>query len=161
MTVTIKDVAKYAGVSIKTVSRVTNKESSVKQSTVDKVNQAIMTLGYQPNTAARNLAATKSFIIGFIYDNPNAYYIIDMQNGILKSCKQHGYELLIHPCNSKSSTIADELTHLINQSRLAGVVLTPPLSEDKQLLKRLDSINANYVRIMQVVSQKVINNYQY
>lgn len=148
MKVTINDVAKYAGVSIKTVSRVTNKEPSVKQATIDKVNEAINALNYQPNLAARNLAGTKSYAIGFIYDNPNAYYIIDMQNGILSACKDKGYELVIHPCNAKSVSICEELTGLVKHSRLAGLVLTPPLSEDPQVLKALDDIDANYVRII-------------
>lgn len=148
MKVTINDVAKYAGVSIKTVSRVTNNEPSVKQATVDKVNEAIKVLNYQPNLAARNLAGTKSYAIGFIYDNPNAYYIIDMQNGILSACKDKGYELVIHPCNAKSDTICDELTQLVKYSRLAGLVLTPPLSEDPKVLKSLNEIDANYVRII-------------
>ena len=148
MKVTINDVAKHAGVSIKTVSRVTNHEPSVKQSTIEKVNASIEFLDYQPNLAARNLAGTKSYVIGFIYDNPNAYYVIDMQNGILSSCKNSGYELLIHPCNAKSDNICDELTTLVKHARLAGLVLTPPLSEDPRVLKALDNIDANYVRII-------------
>ncbi len=148
MKVTINDVAKYAGVSIKTVSRVTNNEPSVKQATIDKVNEAIEALNYQPNLAARNLAGTKSYVIGFIYDNPNAYYVIDMQNGILSSCKELGYELLIHPCNAKADNICEELTKMVKHARLAGLVLTPPLSEDPKILEALDEIDANYVRII-------------
>lgn len=148
MKVTINDVAKYAGVSIKTVSRVTNNEPSVKQATIDKVNEAIRALNYQPNLAARNLAGTTSYVIGFIYDNPNAYYIIDMQNGILSACRDKGYELLIHPCDATSATICDELIAMVKHSRLAGLVLTPPLSEDPTLLAALDDIDAHYVRII-------------
>ncbi|MCL1144862.1 LacI family DNA-binding transcriptional regulator [Shewanella sp. 10N.261.52.F9] len=148
MKVTINDVAKYAGVSIKTVSRVTNNEPSVKQVTIDKVNNAIKELNYQPNLAARNLAGTKSYVIGFIYDNPNAYYIIDMQNGILSACKDLGYELLIHPCNSRADNICEELTTLVKHNRLSGLVLTPPLSEDPVILAALDKIDASYVRIV-------------
>ncbi|GIU22954.1 LacI family DNA-binding transcriptional regulator [Shewanella schlegeliana] len=148
MKVTINDVAKHAGVSIKTVSRVTNSEPSVKQATIDKVNAAIKELNYQPNLAARNLAGTKSYVIGFIYDNPNAYYIIDMQNGILSACKDLGYELLIHPCNSRADNICEELTRLVKHNRLSGLVLTPPLSEDPVILAALDKIDASYVRII-------------
>ncbi len=148
MKVTINDVAKYAGVSIKTVSRVTNKEPSVRQATIDKVNQAIAALNYQPNIAARNLAGTKSYVIAFVYDNPNAYYVIDMQNGILSSCKQRGYDLLIHPCDAKSDEISQELIEMVKHARLSGLVLTPPLSEDPKVLEALDKINANYVRII-------------
>jgi len=156
MKVTINDVAKYAGVSIKTVSRVTNKEPSVKQATIDKVNQAITALNYQPNLAARNLASTSSYVIGFIYDNPNAYYVIDMQNGILSACKDRGFELLIHPCNAKSETICDELTTMVKHARLAGLVVTPPMSEDPNILAALDQIGANYVKI--IAGEKIINS---
>ncbi|GIU51623.1 LacI family DNA-binding transcriptional regulator [Shewanella sp. KT0246] len=148
MKVTINDVAKHAGVSIKTVSRVTNKESSVRQATIDKVNAAISELNYQPNLAARNLASTKSYVIGFIYDNPNAYYVIDMQKGILSACQDTGYELLIHPCDAKSIDICEELTQMVKHSRLSGLVLTPPMSEDPKILAALDKIDANYVRII-------------
>ncbi|WP_153914114.1 LacI family DNA-binding transcriptional regulator [Shewanella sp. TC10] len=148
MKVTINDVAKHAGVSIKTVSRVTNKETSVRQATIDKVNAAISELNYQPNLAARNLASTKSYVIGFIYDNPNAYYVIDMQNGILSACQDKGYELLIHPCDAKSEDICEELTKMVKHSRLSGLVLTPPMSEDPKILAALDDIDANYVRII-------------
>ena len=86
MNVTINDVAKHAGVSMKTVSRVINREPSVKQDTYDKVMASVTALNYQPNQAARNLASTKSYILGFVYSNPNAYYVIDMQNGMLSEC---------------------------------------------------------------------------
>ena len=124
------DVAKHAGVSIKTVSRVMNNEPSVREATKEKVMASVGALDYQPNLAARNLAGTKSYSIAFIYDNPNAYYVIDMQNGILKACKAQGYELVIHPCNAQSKNILDEITLMVKMSRIAGIVLTPPFSEN-------------------------------
>ena len=148
MKATIKDVAKHAGVSIKTVSRVTNNEASVRQITKDKVNEAIKKLKYSPNLSARNLAATSSFVIAFVYDNPNAYYIIDMQNGILSACREKGYELLIHPCDSKSDKISEQLVTMVENSRVSGLILTPPLSENADIIKSLDEINANYIRII-------------
>lgn len=148
MKVTINDVAKLAGVSIKTVSRVINNEESVRQNTRDKVMAAANELNYQPNQAARNLAGTKSYTIGFIYDNPNAYYIIDMQNGILSECKKHGFELVIHPCNAKSTDILDEIKAMIKQSRITGLVLTPPFSENPEVIEVLDQLDVQYVRII-------------
>ncbi len=126
MKVTINDVAELAGVSIKTVSRVMNNEPSVKKATFDKVTAAISQLNYQPNAAARNLASARSYSIGYIYDNPNAYYVIDMQKGLLEACRKHGYELLIHPTNAKSKDIVQEVIELVQHARLAGLVLTPP-----------------------------------
>ncbi len=147
MKVTINDVAKLAGVSIKTVSRVTNNEPSVREATKTKVMKAIEELNYQPNLAARSLAGTNSYSIAYIYDNPNAYYVIDMQNGILNECKKQNFELLIHPCNAKSSGIIDEISNVITHSRVAGVVLTPPFSEMDEITDRLTELKVKFVRI--------------
>ncbi|QOL25524.1 LacI family DNA-binding transcriptional regulator [Thalassotalea sp. LPB0316] len=148
MKATINDVAKHAGVSIKTVSRVMNNEPSVRDATREKVMASVLALDYQPNLAARNLAGTKSFSIAFIYDNPNAYYVIDMQNGILKACKSQGYELVIHPCNAQSKNILEEITLMVKMSRIAGIVLTPPFSENPEFVKHLTSLDVKVVRIM-------------
>lgn len=145
---TIIDVAKHAGVSIKTVSRVTNNEAAVRPATREKVMASIKILNYQPNFAARNLATTKSYTIAFIYDNPNAYYIIDMQNGILSQCRTQGYELLIHPCDAQSEGVVDELISIIKQAQVAGIVLTPPISEIPEVIARLNEAKVSFVRIL-------------
>ncbi len=148
MKATINDVAKHAGVSIKTVSRVMNNEQSVRQPTRDKVMLAVNELSYTPNLAARNLAGSKAFTVAFIYDNPNAYYIIDMQNGILSACKKQGFELLIHPCSASSSTLLDEITTMVKHSKIAGLVLTPPFSETPAFVDSILALNVDVVRIM-------------
>ena len=148
MSVTINDVAKHAGVSMKTVSRVINNEASVRQATKDKVMASVKLLNYRPNNSARSLAGTRSYTIGFVYDNPNAYYVIDMQNGILNECKDRNYELLIHPSNHQSSQLEDELKNLISHTRIAGVVLTPPFSEMPSVAKMLDGMDLPFVRII-------------
>ena len=148
MSVTINDVALRAGVSMKTVSRVINKEPSVRKDTYNKVMAAVKELNYQPNIAARNLASTKSYAIGFIYSNPNAYYVIDMQNGILAECRERGYELLIHPCSADSSDIIQDLTDMVRNSRIAGLVLTPPFSESSTVVRALNKMDLQFVRII-------------
>lgn len=145
---TIKDVAKLAGVSFKTVSRVINKEAAVKPETIEKVNKAIEQLNYQPNSAARNLAGTNAYALGYVYDNPNAYYVISMQNGILQECREQGYELIIHPCNATNPNVIDEIAAMIRKSQLAGMILSPPLSEMQSVLDALDEMKINYVRII-------------
>jgi LacI family transcriptional regulator len=148
MKATINDVAKQAGVSIKTVSRVINNETSVRQLTREKVQLAVEELNYQPNLSARNLAGAKSFSVAYIYDNPNAYYIIDMQEGILSACKQQGFELLIHPCDAKSKSITEEVVNMVKHARIAGLILTPPLSEMPDFVKTLVELDVKVVRIM-------------
>lgn len=148
MKITISEVAEKAGVSIKTVSRVMNNEAGVRSATKEKVQAAMAELNYRPSQAARSLASTQSFQIGFIYDNPNAYYVIDMQNGILNICHQNNYELLIHPCNASATNIVEEILQLIKKSNLDGLVLTPPLSENQQLIFELQKKNISFVRVI-------------
>jgi LacI family transcriptional regulator len=145
---TIKDVAELAGVSFKTVSRVTNNEGSVRKETLQKVNDAILQLNYQPNNAARNLAGSKSYSLGYVYDNPNAYYVLDMQNGILAECRERGYELVIYPCSANNKNILDELATMIKRSQLAGLIISPPLSEMPDVLSALDDMNIPFIRII-------------
>ena len=73
--VTIDHVAKLAGVSMKTVSRVVNREPNVRESTKAKVEAAIAELNYRPNPSARNLASQRSRLIGLVYDDPSLYEI--------------------------------------------------------------------------------------
>lgn len=148
MKITISEVAEKAGVSIKTVSRVMNNEAGVRAATKEKVQAAMQELNYKPSKAARSLASTQSFQIGFIYDNPNAYYVIDMQNGILDVCRQQNYELLIHPCDASSPSIIEEVLTLIKRSNLDGLLLTPPLSENQQLIFELQKKDVKFVRVV-------------
>jgi len=144
---TIKDVAKVAGVSFKTVSRVINRETTVGQDLQEKVWEAIKELNYQPNLSARGLRGTASSI-GFIYDNPNSNYIIDMQNGLLRECREQGYELVIHPCDSKSPDLMEEIFSMIHRSQVGGLILSPPMSESGEVLDQLQKNKIRFVRIV-------------
>lgn len=148
MAATIKSVAEMAGVSIKTVSRVINREGTVKPDTLQRVEEAIKALKYTPNKAARDLASKGTSVLGYVYDNPNAYYIIDMQKGILDVCRKNNFELLIHPCDASSQNIARELVDMVESAHLAGLILSPPLSEMPEVLKELDENQVSYVRIL-------------
>lgn len=145
---TIKDVAERAKVSLKTVSRVINNEPSVMQATRARVLHAIDELDYEPDPSARNLRSATSFVIGLVYDNPNPYHIIAIQNGVLSACRETGYDLQIHPCDASSPLIAEELGDWARRSRLAGLVLTAPMSESLELVKALDARGIKVVRII-------------
>lgn len=146
---TIKDVARLAGVSAMTVSRVINHESSVQADTVKRVQQAIATLDYRPDANARSLRGTRPFAIGLVYDNnPNANYVLSLQQGVLQACRTRGYELLIHPCDAESPDLVEELSQLVGNARMAGLVLTPPMSEDPALIARLQAARVPVVRII-------------
>ncbi|HET7269408.1 MAG TPA: LacI family DNA-binding transcriptional regulator [Oleiagrimonas sp.] len=145
---TIRDVAKRAGVSLQTVSRVVNHEPSVRPSTRDKVQKAIDELHYTPDLSARNLRSARPHAIGLVYDNPNSHYIISAQNGALAACRETGYGLQIHPCDSASPGLYDNLIDLVRRSRLAGLVLGEPLSDEADLIARLRGHDVQVVRII-------------
>ena len=145
---TIRDVAERAGVSLKTVSRVLNHEPAVQESTRERVRRAINDLDYRPNVSARSLRGATAYALGLVYDNPNPYYIISAQNGVLSVCREAGFGLQIHPCDSASSTLAEELLDLVRRSRLAGLVLAPPMSERMELVRLLAENDIHFVRII-------------
>lgn len=144
---TIKDVAKLAGVSFKTVSRVVNGESCVSEQVKGKVQTCIEQLNYQPNRTAQVMRRAP-MSLAFVYDNPNSNYVIEMQNGILRECRKKGFELVIHPTDSHSEQVKKDLASMIGTNLIGGVILTPPLSENHELIKYLLNINAKVVRIL-------------
>lgn len=148
MPATIKDVAVRAGVSLKTVSRVINHEDSVQDDTRARVLKAIEELNYRPDLSARSLRSARAYALGLVYDNPNPYYIIAVQNGALSVCREMGFGLQIHPCDAKAPGLARELTDLVQRSRLAGLVLAPPMSEDADLIRHLAEAKVHFVRIL-------------
>ncbi|MGE5168420.1 MAG: LacI family DNA-binding transcriptional regulator, partial [Deltaproteobacteria bacterium] len=87
---TIKDVAKRSRVSLKTVSRVINNEPGVLERTRAKVQRAVAELDYQPDQSARSLRSAKSYALGLVYGNPNPYYVIRLQSGVLSLCRETG-----------------------------------------------------------------------
>lgn len=150
---TIDDVAELAGVSIKTVSRVVNREPNVRESTRDRVKLAIAELKYRPNKAAQNLASHRSRLIVLIYDDVSAYeipsagYVIRMQEGALRACRTADYELLIHPCRYRNKNVDKELKALIERVRPDGVVLAAPLSNVRKIVKAIEETGAPLVRV--------------
>ncbi len=145
---TIKDVARRSRVSPKTVSRVINNEPAVRDRTRGRVLEAISALNYHPDFSARNLRSAKSYALGLAYDNPNPYYVISVQSGVLSSCRETGFGLQIHPCNAASPRIAEELLDLARRSRLAGLILAPPMSERPELIQYLSANGVHLVRII-------------
>lgn len=152
---TIDNVAALAGVSIKTVSRVVNKEPNVRLATQEKVLKAIAELDYRPNMSARSLAGNRSYVLGLLYDNPSANYVIDVQDGVLSVCRAQGYDVLIHPCNHRDKGVAGEIQELIRQTRIDGLILTPPLSDVESILNLLATSKVPFVRIAPTVQKGI------
>jgi LacI family transcriptional regulator len=144
---TIHDVAAEAKVSIKTVSRVINNEASVKGPTRERVLKAIRKLDYHPNPSARSLGGSRSYLISLLYDMSCEYYATSVLGGVLEACRAAHYQVVMQPCDYRSSQLADEVTRNIRHSRSDGVILTPPLSDQARLITALDKQRIPYVRI--------------
>ena len=144
---TINDIARLAGVSKKTVSRVINRSPLVRDDTREKVEALIREHHYAPDPMARGLAFRKSFLIGMVYDNPNAEYVVQMQNGALDSLRGSSFELVVHPCDSRNADYIDGVRAFAVQQRLHGVILVPRVSEDQALVDMLREVGCRYVRI--------------
>ena len=126
---TIKDVSRVAGVSIKTVSRVLNKERYVSDEMRRRVEEAVTRLNYHPSLAARTLAGRRSFQIGLIHDNPNPYYIFNMQAGVGARSREANFRMIVQPCDINSPGLVDDIGAVIDQAQLDGIILTPPVTD--------------------------------
>ncbi|MGA7710272.1 MAG: LacI family DNA-binding transcriptional regulator [Rhizomicrobium sp.] len=147
---TINDIARLANVSKKTVSRVINDSPFVKEETRTKINDIIREIGFAPDPQARGLAFRRSFLIGMIYDNPTAQYVVNMQQGILDAMRGSSFELVIRPCDRANPTFLQDMRAFVERQKLFGVVLVPSVSEDDRLVHLLHELDCAYVRIAAV-----------
>lgn len=126
---TIGDVARAAGVSAMTVSRVINGKRNVRDSTRSLVMRVVEELNYSPNAAARTLAAGEATHIGLLYANPSAAYLSQFLVGALQGARKAGAHLVLEACESESASDQAETARQFLQSSIDGVILPPPLSE--------------------------------
>lgn len=144
---TIDDVARAAGVSAMTVSRVINGGRNVRDTTRATVQEAIAKLGFSPNTAARSLAAGDATHIGLLYANPSAAYLSQFLLGALDAARRAGVHLVIESCESENADEQAEVTRLFATSDVEGVILPPPLSESQAILAELGALGIPVVTV--------------
>ena len=145
--VRIEDVAAHAGVSMKTVSRVLNNEPNVSDRTRKRVEVAVEALRYRPLPSARGLAGRRSYLIAMLFDNPSSNYLMEIEMGVLDACQTQHYNLMLAPLVYDAKDIVDKVETLVMQSQLDGVVLTPPITDDAALLRRLEELGIPYASI--------------
>lgn len=145
--ITIDDVAEQAGVSAKTVSRVLNNEPNVRPAKRELVMKAARDLGYRPNPAARSLAGARSFLIAHLHDNPVPEYVTAVNTGIYEACRSKGYFLLPEPVDREAPDFLERLQSFLMTSRADGVVLTPPLCDDPDILALLNESGTSYASL--------------
>ncbi|MBJ6121102.1 LacI family DNA-binding transcriptional regulator [Sphingomonas mollis] len=144
---TINDVARLAGVSKKTVSRVINRSPLLNDDTRRRVEEVIADMGYVPNPQARALALRRNFLIGLIHDNPNAQMVLRVQQGLLEVLRDTEFELIVHPVDRGAPEMHDDIRLFLERQRPYGVMLLPPISENDELALLCASIGCRYVRM--------------
>ena len=135
--VTINDVAKAAGVSPSTVSRVITDNPRISSATKDKVLKQMKILGYHPNAIARSLAKNKTGNIGIIMPSRSEDVFLnpffpEALRGITRSAANNGYDLLL----STNLGLEDEvksIKNLINSSKVDGIVLMSSKIDDESI----------------------------
>jgi LacI family transcriptional regulator len=147
--VTIVDIAREAGVSIKTVSRVLNREDGAGPEVRARVLELADRLGYRPNISARALSGRRSYLIGVVFLRiAGIHYLGEVQLGAMKACRRAGYHLVVEQIETPDGVVSPKaLTEVLRAAALDGVVLTPPLCDDPQLLSAIESAKIPYVRL--------------
>ena len=133
--VKIEDVARAAGVSVATVSRVLNQQGGVLPQTQDKVRKAVEELRYEPNLSARNLRKNESRIILILAPNFSNPYYSNVLSGICDVSRNLGYSTLIY--NTYDSNALDEslVVSLFEKNRADGMITLAVNRDDRWLAK--------------------------
>lgn len=116
----------------------------MRQEVRERVMRAVETLGYRVNVQARNLASRTSREIALVHSSsldtePNSYYNAGLELGALRGCADLGFHLSNHHINQNGPAPADRVVELAARGRYQGIILTPPLSDDVELIERLNS----------------------
>jgi LacI family transcriptional regulator len=133
---TIGDVARRAGVSPMTVSRVINGEANVRDTTREAVNAAITALNYAPNPAARSLAGAAQVRIGILYSNPSAAYLSEFLVGGLDQASRSDAQIVVEKCEIGDHEL-EAARHLL-AGGIDGIILPPPICDSPAVLKVME-----------------------
>jgi len=142
---TISDVARTAGVSPMTVSRVINGEASVRAETRATVEAAIAALNYAPNPAARSLAGMSQIRIGLLYSSPSAAYLSEFLVGGLEQASRSHVQLVVEKCDVGGPEV--EAARELAASGVDGAILPPPICENSAVRAILEEAGMPMVAV--------------
>ena len=170
MSVTIKDVARAANVSVATVSRVLNKKSNVSEEAIEAVNKAVNSLGYSPNFLGRDLRKSETRRILAIIASTEESFYSEVLRGMEETASAKGYDVLIATTRNDPNHELHLLGMLFSRSVDGAVLLGPKLDADTisnlaqnhniaMCLERLDNCNVLTVTIDNVKAGRDAVNY--
>jgi LacI family transcriptional regulator len=155
--VTIKHVAADAGVSLQTVSRVINNEPNVRPEMKQRVQASIDKLGYVPSIAAQRMSGSRSYLILALNDRERTIadwrarqgtdWVDQMLMGGMLKCAEHGYRMIFELVDTHNDHVERELLGAIAALQPDGIILTPPHSDNPQIVEFLAGQNIPFVRI--------------
>lgn len=122
--VTIGDVARAAGVSLGTVSNALNHPDKVRPDTLAQINQAIDTLGYVPNQAARQLAGSENRMFGLVLPRLDHAFSLQIANGAQAEARAYGYDLIIANAGN-DDILTNHYMRYFMGAQVAGVLVQP------------------------------------
>jgi LacI family transcriptional regulator len=126
---------------------VLNRSPLVHEDTRARIQAVMDRYRYVPDPQARGLAFRRSFLVGLVYDNPNAQYIVNMMEGALDGLRGSECELVVHPCDRHGSDFVPGVRRFVDRQKLRGVILLPPISENEALVEALREAGTAYVRV--------------
>lgn len=145
VTVTMRDVARAAGVSVATVSRVVNGKGSVTADTQQRVQEAIHRLDYVPHVGARSLTTRRTHVIGVVLPETYGDFFSEIIRGMDRVARPAGYHVLVSGSHSDPEE-TDEVLHALH-GRVDGLLLMMPgpgLGRlDRRLPKRTPAVLLN------------------
>ena len=170
MAVTIDDIAKKAGVSSATISRVLNNSSYVKEETREKVLKIIEEMNYVPSAIARSLSKRETSTIGIVVPDITNSYFGEIIKGISKIAEEAELNIILFNTNNN---VKSELKALeeIKKHRLKGVIMTPGFGDTKfqyEFIEAIKSINIpivlvsadlNYITLSGVFVDDILGGY--
>lgn len=124
MAITIRQVAKMAGVSNATVSRVINNVGTVKQKTRDHVINIIKEMGYAPNEVARSLSKNETKSIGVVVPDINNPFFGDVIKGVSMVADEHNLNILLCDTNEDTEKEKNSL-QMLKDHRIRGIIIGP------------------------------------
>ena len=159
----MRDVAEKAGVSIKTVSRVVNKQGEISEETRRRVLQTIEALGYRPSLVARALVTQHSCTIGLVMADISNPFFPEVARGVLDRAQQAEYNVFL--CNT-GGNLQQELQTLesLADHGVDGIIIIPSYDSAQNLRTFVKTFQplvlVNYQFEHPGVSQIIVNNEQ-
>ena len=124
MSVSLRDVAKTAGVSVGTVSNVLNKPEIVAPTTLTRVQATIKELGFVPNGFARQLRSGHSRTLGLVVPDVSNPFFTEVARGVEDAASKRDYAVFL--CNSDESVVKeDRYISVLTEQQVRGVLITP------------------------------------